>query len=159
MAFHSLKIPLMMCWHTHSSLKSALSSLRTVVTLKAFEPAPTARNDSSAAAAQPVAGGIESYGVKVDGQVYDVEVGPQGELTSVSPSAEPAQAAQSGSKQHLLRLLMRSRSSSVSGQHFQSYRSAGCWSGWKDRAAILGSDEDGNRSSCCSRWYRSGVEC
>jgi len=32
--------------------------------------------------------------VKVDGQVYDVEVGPQGELTSVAPSAKPAQAAQ-----------------------------------------------------------------
>ncbi|MEZ8878864.1 sodium-extruding oxaloacetate decarboxylase subunit alpha [Vibrio lentus] len=62
---------------------------------EAFEPAPTAETTAPAAAApQPVAGGIESYSVKVDGQVYDVEVGSQGELTSVSPSAKPAQAAQ-----------------------------------------------------------------
>ncbi|MFA0000804.1 sodium-extruding oxaloacetate decarboxylase subunit alpha [Vibrio lentus] len=62
---------------------------------EAFEPAPTAETTAPAAAApQPVAGSIESYSVKVDGQVYDVEVGPQGELTSVSPSAKPAQAAQ-----------------------------------------------------------------
>lgn len=58
---------------------------------EAFEPAPTA---APVAAPQPVAGSIESYSVKVDGQVYDVEVGPQGELTSVSPSAKPAQGAQ-----------------------------------------------------------------
>ncbi|MEZ9158700.1 sodium-extruding oxaloacetate decarboxylase subunit alpha [Vibrio lentus] len=62
---------------------------------EAFEPAPTAEATAPAAAApQPATGGIESYSVKVDGQVYDVEVGPQGELTSVSPSAKPAQAAQ-----------------------------------------------------------------
>ncbi|MCZ8500266.1 sodium-extruding oxaloacetate decarboxylase subunit alpha [Vibrio lentus] len=62
---------------------------------EAFEPAPTAETAAPVAAApQPAAGGIESYSVKVDGQVYDVEVGPQGELTSVSPSAKPAQAAQ-----------------------------------------------------------------
>ncbi|MEZ8052829.1 MULTISPECIES: sodium-extruding oxaloacetate decarboxylase subunit alpha [Vibrio] len=62
---------------------------------EAFEPAPTAEAATSVAVApQPAAGGIESYSVKVDGQVYDVEVGPQGELTSVSPSAKPAQAAQ-----------------------------------------------------------------
>lgn len=62
---------------------------------EAFEPAPTAETAAPVAAApQPVVGGIESYSVKVDGQVYDVEVGPQGELTSVSPSAKPAQAAQ-----------------------------------------------------------------
>ncbi|WKY57636.1 sodium-extruding oxaloacetate decarboxylase subunit alpha [Vibrio sp. SNU_ST1] len=62
---------------------------------EAFEPAPTAEAATPVAAApQPAAGGIESYSVKVDGQVYDVEVGPQGELTSVSPSAKPAQAAQ-----------------------------------------------------------------
>ncbi|MDN2668750.1 sodium-extruding oxaloacetate decarboxylase subunit alpha [Vibrio sp. 14N.309.X.WAT.E.F5] len=61
---------------------------------EAFEPAPTAETAAPAAAPQPAAGGIESYSVKVDGQVYDVEVGPQGELTSVSPSAKPAQAAQ-----------------------------------------------------------------
>ncbi|MCC4788957.1 sodium-extruding oxaloacetate decarboxylase subunit alpha [Vibrio splendidus] len=61
---------------------------------EAFEPAPTAETAAPVAAPQPAAGGIESYSVKVDGQVYDVEVGPQGELTSVSPSAKPAQAAQ-----------------------------------------------------------------
>ncbi|PMM30664.1 oxaloacetate decarboxylase subunit alpha [Vibrio splendidus] len=64
---------------------------------EAFEPAPTAPTAETAAptaAPQPVAGSIESYSVKVDGQVYDVEVGPQGELTSVSPSAKPAQASQ-----------------------------------------------------------------
>ena len=61
---------------------------------EAFEPAPTAETAAPAAAPQPVAGSIESYSVKVDGQVYDVEVGPQGELTSVSPSAKPAQASQ-----------------------------------------------------------------
>lgn len=60
-----------------------------------FEPAPTAEAATPVAAApQPAAGGIESYSVKVDGQVYDVEVGPQGELTSVAPSAKPAQAVQ-----------------------------------------------------------------
>ncbi|RLQ15743.1 sodium-extruding oxaloacetate decarboxylase subunit alpha [Vibrio sp. SBT000027] len=61
---------------------------------EAFEPAPTAETAAPAAAPQPVAGSIESYSVKVDGQVYDVEVGPQGELTSVSPSVKPAQASQ-----------------------------------------------------------------
>ncbi|MEZ8206861.1 sodium-extruding oxaloacetate decarboxylase subunit alpha [Vibrio splendidus] len=61
---------------------------------EAFEPAPTAETAAPVAAPQPVAGSIESYSVKVDGQVYDVEVGPQGELTSVSPSAKPAQGAQ-----------------------------------------------------------------
>ncbi|MGF1880207.1 sodium-extruding oxaloacetate decarboxylase subunit alpha [Vibrio splendidus] len=61
---------------------------------EAFEPAPTAETAAPVAAPQPVADSIESYSVKVDGQVYDVEVGPQGELTSVSPSAKPAQGAQ-----------------------------------------------------------------
>ena len=63
---------------------------------EAFEPAPTAEAVApvAAAAPAPVSGGIESYSVKVDGQVYDVEVGPQGELTSVAPSSKPAQAAQ-----------------------------------------------------------------
>ncbi|MEG3221615.1 sodium-extruding oxaloacetate decarboxylase subunit alpha [Vibrio gigantis] len=61
---------------------------------EAFEPAPTAEVATPVAAAPaPVSGGIESYSVKVDGQVFDVEVGPQGELTSVAPSAKPAQAA------------------------------------------------------------------
>ncbi|MEZ8608802.1 sodium-extruding oxaloacetate decarboxylase subunit alpha [Vibrio sp. 10N.239.311.G01] len=61
---------------------------------EAFEPALTLEVAAPVAAAPVQAsGGIESYSVKVDGQVYDVEVGPQGELTSVAPSAKPAQAA------------------------------------------------------------------
>ncbi len=59
----------------------------------AFEPAPALE---SAAPVAPVAatsqGGIEAYSVKVDGQVYDVEVGPQGQLTSVTPAANTAAA-------------------------------------------------------------------
>ena len=59
---------------------------------EAFEPAPGTEVEAPAAAAPaPAASGIESYSVKVDGQVYDVEVGPQGQLTSVSPAAQPAQ--------------------------------------------------------------------
>ncbi|MEZ8283403.1 oxaloacetate decarboxylase subunit alpha [Vibrio splendidus] len=62
---------------------------------EAFEPAPTLETAAPITAAPVQAtSGIESYSVKVDGQVYDVEVGPQGELTSVSPSAKPVQAAQ-----------------------------------------------------------------
>ncbi|CDT19866.1 sodium-extruding oxaloacetate decarboxylase subunit alpha [Vibrio coralliirubri] len=62
---------------------------------EAFEPAPTLEVAAPVATAPVQAsGGIESYSVKVDGQVYDVEVGPQGELTSVAPSAKTAQAAQ-----------------------------------------------------------------
>ena len=59
---------------------------------EAFEPAPGTEVEAPATAAPaPAAGGIESYSVKVDGQVYDVEVGPQGQLTSVSSAAQPAQ--------------------------------------------------------------------
>lgn len=62
---------------------------------EAFEPAPMLETEAPVVAAPVQAsGGIESYSVKVDGQVYDVEVGPQGELTSVAPSAKPTQAAQ-----------------------------------------------------------------
>ena len=45
-------------------------------------------------AAAPVAqaGGIEAYSVKVNGQVYDVEVGPSGQLSSVTSAAAPAAA-------------------------------------------------------------------
>jgi oxaloacetate decarboxylase (Na+ extruding) subunit alpha len=51
----------------------------------AFEPAP----EAEPAIAAPVAssGGIEAYSVKVNGQVYNVEVGPSGELSSVAPAA------------------------------------------------------------------------
>ncbi|MGL6258484.1 sodium-extruding oxaloacetate decarboxylase subunit alpha [Vibrio sp. WXL210] len=59
----------------------------------AFEPAPTAEAAAPVAAPVPAAGGIESYSVKVDGQVYDVEVGPQGQLKSVTPAASTAAPA------------------------------------------------------------------
>ncbi|MCC4226353.1 sodium-extruding oxaloacetate decarboxylase subunit alpha [Vibrio sp. D173a] len=57
----------------------------------AFEPAPTLEA-AKPAAAQPVSGGVETYSVRVDGQVYEVEVGPQGQLTSVTPNATAAPA-------------------------------------------------------------------
>ena len=59
----------------------------------AFEPAPTL--EAAKPAAQPVSGGVETYSVRVDGQVYAVEVGPQGQLTSVTPNTAtvPAQPA------------------------------------------------------------------
>lgn len=61
---------------------------------EAFEPAPTLETEAPVVAAPVQAsGGIGSYSVKVDGQVYNVEVGPQGELTSVAPSTKPVQAA------------------------------------------------------------------
>jgi oxaloacetate decarboxylase alpha subunit len=63
---------------------------------EAFEPAP-GKEVAAPVAAKPAAaavGGIETYSVKVDGHVYDVEVGPQGQLTSVTPAqAKPAAAA------------------------------------------------------------------
>ncbi|EGA67836.1 oxaloacetate decarboxylase [Vibrio sinaloensis DSM 21326] len=71
----------------------------------AFEPAPWLEEaPASAPVAQPAQGGIETYSVKVDGQVYDVEVGPQGQLTSVSPAqaapqAAPAPAAPAGNSE------------------------------------------------------------
>lgn len=57
----------------------------------AFEPAPTLEETAPAPVAAPAAtqGGIETYSVKVDGQVYQVEVGPSGALQSVT-SATPA---------------------------------------------------------------------
>ena len=60
----------------------------------AFEPAPTAEKAQTPAATVKAApGGVENYSVKVDGQVYDVQVGPQGELTSVAPSQSSAPVA------------------------------------------------------------------
>lgn len=59
---------------------------------EAFEPAPGKEPAPVATApvsAEPAAG-IESYSVKVDGVVYDVEVGPQGQLTSVLPAGPKA---------------------------------------------------------------------
>ncbi|KJY71648.1 sodium-extruding oxaloacetate decarboxylase subunit alpha [Vibrio nigripulchritudo] len=59
-----------------------------------FEPAPgnePAPVPEVAPAANTV-GSVEAYSVKVDGQVYDVEVGPQGQLTSVVPASAPQAA-------------------------------------------------------------------
>ncbi|KKD61093.1 oxaloacetate decarboxylase [Grimontia sp. AD028] len=60
----------------------------------AFEPVPGTEPEVAAAPAAPAsAGGTEAYSVQVNGQVYDVVVGPQGELTSVTPSAAAPTAA------------------------------------------------------------------
>ncbi len=64
----------------------------------AFEPVPTAEDvapqakPAAATPATPATGGVESYSVRVNGQVYEVEVGPQGAVSSVTPAA-PAAAA------------------------------------------------------------------
>ncbi|MEF3020511.1 sodium-extruding oxaloacetate decarboxylase subunit alpha [Vibrio mimicus] len=55
----------------------------------AFEPAPGKEPAPVPVVAQ-AATGIETYSVKVDGVVYDVEVGPQGQLTSVVPAVQKA---------------------------------------------------------------------
>lgn len=63
----------------------------------AFEPAPGNEPEAPApaAASAPSTGAIEAYSVKVDGKVYQVEVGPSGALTSVSaaPASEPSPSA------------------------------------------------------------------
>ncbi|POF60624.1 oxaloacetate decarboxylase, partial [Vibrio vulnificus] len=55
----------------------------------AFEPAPTLEV-AQPAATKAVSGAVEAYSVRVDGQVFHVEVGPEGQLTSVTPAAAPA---------------------------------------------------------------------
>ncbi|MGF1688753.1 sodium-extruding oxaloacetate decarboxylase subunit alpha [Photobacterium japonica] len=70
----------------------------------AFEPAPGTEPEVKApvAAAAPAAnvGGIEAYSVKVNGQVYSVEVGPEGELTSVAAASAPVAAAPAPAASH-----------------------------------------------------------
>lgn len=58
----------------------------------AFEPAPGKEPMVVVPVVAPAQGGIETYSVKVDGQVYDVEVGPQGQLQSVVSSSPQAKA-------------------------------------------------------------------
>ncbi len=73
----------------------------------AFEPVPSADDVAPAAQAAPAqaaSGSVESYSVKVNGQVYDVEVGPQGTVSSVSPAAAntasaPAPATATGGEE------------------------------------------------------------
>ncbi|CAM2842245.1 sodium-extruding oxaloacetate decarboxylase subunit alpha [Vibrio rarus] len=53
-----------------------------------FEPVPGSTLEATPAVVSTTSNNhIESYSVKVDGQVYDVEVGPQGQLTSVASSS------------------------------------------------------------------------
>lgn len=59
----------------------------------AFEPAPGTEPEVAPVAVPAQAqGGIETYSVKVDGQVYDVEVGPQGQISAVAPASAPSSA-------------------------------------------------------------------
>ncbi|MCP3700364.1 MAG: sodium-extruding oxaloacetate decarboxylase subunit alpha [Aliivibrio sp.] len=58
----------------------------------AFEPAPGSEKEGieEGVAVTPAKGKVEAYSVKVDGQIYNVEVGPQGVISSVAPvSAQP----------------------------------------------------------------------
>ncbi|EPF2930913.1 sodium-extruding oxaloacetate decarboxylase subunit alpha [Vibrio navarrensis] len=59
---------------------------------EAFEPMPSADDVKPAAPAKASNGKVEAYSVRVDGQVFHVEVGPEGQLTSVTPSVAPAPA-------------------------------------------------------------------
>ncbi|UXI01774.1 sodium-extruding oxaloacetate decarboxylase subunit alpha [Photobacterium sp. TY1-4] len=66
----------------------------------AFEPVPGSEPEAvpaQAAAAPAATGGVEAYSVRVNGQVYNVEVGPGGELSSVEPAAPTASAAPAAS--------------------------------------------------------------
>ncbi|NAW61251.1 sodium-extruding oxaloacetate decarboxylase subunit alpha [Vibrio sp. V31_P5A7T61] len=63
----------------------------------AFEPAPSVESQPSVSTdnrpSEVMQKGVETYSVKVDGQIYQVEVGPQGQLTSVATQAFPQAAA------------------------------------------------------------------
>ncbi|OXS14494.1 oxaloacetate decarboxylase subunit alpha, partial [Zobellella denitrificans] len=57
----------------------------------AFEPAPGSEPESAApAAAKAASGAPEVYAVKVDGQVFEVEVGPAGSISAVRESGAAA---------------------------------------------------------------------
>ncbi|OCH38392.1 sodium-extruding oxaloacetate decarboxylase subunit alpha [Aliivibrio fischeri] len=65
----------------------------------AFEPAPGTEKEAEKEEVKVSAakGSVEAYSVKVDGQVYNVEVGPQGVISSVeqiSAQAAPVQSPQ-----------------------------------------------------------------
>lgn len=55
---------------------------------KLEEPVVTQPAVTQSVVSQPE--GVEAYSVKVDGQVYDVEVGPKGSIESVTTQASPA---------------------------------------------------------------------
>lgn len=66
---------------------------------EAFEPAPGTEKEAEKEEVKVSAakGSVEAYSVKVDGQVYNVEVGPQGVISSVeqiSAQAAPVQSPQ-----------------------------------------------------------------
>ncbi|HSG50873.1 MAG TPA: sodium-extruding oxaloacetate decarboxylase subunit alpha [Rheinheimera sp.] len=70
----------------------------------AFEPAPELPSEQAttktASAAKPLQQGPASYSVRVDGKVFEVEVAPSGELSSVKPVVEeniPGSASVTGS--------------------------------------------------------------
>ncbi|MBC5849493.1 sodium-extruding oxaloacetate decarboxylase subunit alpha [Vibrio metschnikovii] len=62
----------------------------------AFEPAPSVESQPSVSTdnrpSEVMQKGVETYSVKVDGQIYQVEVGPQGQLTSMATQASPQAA-------------------------------------------------------------------
>ena len=64
----------------------------------AFEPKPS-KDDVLKAAAPKSDGPTENYSVSVDGQVFDVVVGPSGSVTSVAPNSNNASAADAAIKQ------------------------------------------------------------
>ncbi|MGB1298303.1 MAG: biotin/lipoyl-containing protein, partial [Psychrobium sp.] len=62
----------------------------------AFEPHPdneVAPESAPAATAPAQSGGVESYSVRVNGQAYQVEVGPGGEISDIQVAAAPVAAA------------------------------------------------------------------
>ncbi|SEA76345.1 sodium-extruding oxaloacetate decarboxylase subunit alpha [Alkalimonas amylolytica] len=68
----------------------------------AFEPVPEAPSEATgnASTTVTVAGGVAAYSVRVDGKVYEVEVAPSGELSSIKPVVEeniPGRASVTGS--------------------------------------------------------------
>lgn len=73
---------------------------------EAFEPAPSEANAAPTAAVHQSSSEAAAYSVRVDGQVFEVEVASSGQLTSVQPTASvvpatPAAAAPTSSGQAL----------------------------------------------------------
>ncbi|WP_028864543.1 sodium-extruding oxaloacetate decarboxylase subunit alpha [Psychromonas aquimarina] len=64
----------------------------------AFEPVPSA-DDLKPAAAAPAAekGKVESYSVAVDGQLFNVQVGPEGSISGITAAPDSAPAAPAAS--------------------------------------------------------------
>jgi oxaloacetate decarboxylase alpha subunit len=74
----------------------------------AFEPVPSADDVKAVAAKTVKAGGVETYSVRVDGQLYTVDVGPEGSIdgvaavsSSAAAASAPAASAASGSAEEL----------------------------------------------------------